>query len=369
MGIFSSKTFNPERDIPDLTGKVALVTGGNAGIGHATAEHLARRGAKVYMAARNKEKAEAAIAKLKEVGLEQVVWLELDLSDPRNAKTAAKEFMSKESRLDILIHNAAVLFEPYEILADGVQRIMVVNLISPFVLTRELVPVLKNTASQPESDVRVVVISSDGHKLVGGKHSFATIEDLNDDCSYSWIPSFARYCMSAARLQPDAYKRDALFTHLLLGLSKLTNVLYASELNRRFSSSADPVEPKIMAISVHPGFVDTFSQKPEISRLHLSPLVGFMVSPFAAAPEHGAYNTVFAATAPVVRKEQEKYGGGYLAPVGRLVRPDGSSWSWLWEKEVTDSKGKEEIEEDRELDERGRELWDTVEKFLKEKGI
>ncbi|KAI6157118.1 NAD(P)-binding protein [Pisolithus tinctorius] len=346
MGIFSSRTFNPETDIPDLTGKVALVTGGNAGIGYATAEHLARRGAKVYMAARNKEKAEAAIAKLKEVGLEQVVWLELDLSDPRNAKTAAKEFMSKESRLDILIHNAAVLFEPYEILADGVQRIMVVNLISPFVLTRELVPVLKNTASQPESDVRVVVVSSDGHKLVGGKHSFATIEDLNDDCSYSWIPSFARYC-----------------------LSKLTNVLYASELNRRFSSSADPAESKIMAISVHPGFVDTFSQKPEISHLHLSPLVGFIVSPFAATPEHGAYNTVFAATAPVVRNEQEKYGGGYLAPVGRLVRPDGSSWSWLWEKEVTDSKGKEEIEEDRELDERGRELWDTVEKFLKEKGI
>ncbi|KIK26258.1 hypothetical protein PISMIDRAFT_676035 [Pisolithus microcarpus 441] len=107
MGIFSSKAFNPERDTPDLTGKVALVTGGNAGIGYATVEHLARKGAKVYMASRNKEKAEAAIAKLKALGLEHVVWLELDLSDPRNAKTAAQEFTNKENRLDILIHNAA----------------------------------------------------------------------------------------------------------------------------------------------------------------------------------------------------------------------------------------------------------------------
>ncbi|KAI5981529.1 hypothetical protein EDD15DRAFT_2332152 [Pisolithus albus] len=336
MGIFSSKAFNPERDTPDLTGKVALVTGGNAGIGYATVEHLARKGAKVYMASRNKEKAEAAIAQLKALGLERVVWLELDLSDPRNAKTAAQEFMNKENRLDIL----SVVFETYEVMPDG-------TLISPFVLTRELLPVLKNTASQPESDVRVVVVSSDGHKLVRGKPRFKTIEDLNDDCSYAWTPSFARYC-----------------------LSKLTNVLYALELNRRLASSADPAESRIMAISVHPGFVNTFSQKPEIARLHLSPLVGLLVSPFAATPELGAYNTVFAAAAPVVRREREKYGGGYLVPVGKLVRPDGASWSsWLWDKEVTDSKEKEEIEEERELDERGRELWDTVEKFLKEKGI
>ncbi|KAI6169778.1 hypothetical protein EDD17DRAFT_1463378 [Pisolithus thermaeus] len=301
MGISSSRAFNPERDIPDLTGKVALVTGGNAGIGYATVEHLARKGAKVYMASRTKEKAEAAIAKLKAAGLERVVWLELDLSDPRNAKTAAQEFTNKENRLDILS-----------------------VLISPFVLTRELLPVLKSTASRPESDIRVVVVSSDGHRLVRGKPRFKTIEDLNDDCSYSWTPSFARYC-----------------------LSKLTNVLYASELNRRLASSADPAESRIMAISVHPGFVDTFSQKPEVARLHLSLLVGLLVSPFAATPELGAYNTIFAAAAPVVRREREKYGGGYLAPVGKL----------------------EEIEEERELDERARELWDTVEKFLKEKEI
>lgn len=112
MGIFASKNFNPDRDIPDLTGKTILVTGGNAGIGYATVKHLARKGAKVYMAARNKARAEAAIAKLKSEGLGpgngEVIWLELDLGDPRNPKKAAQEFMDKEDRLDVLIHNAAV---------------------------------------------------------------------------------------------------------------------------------------------------------------------------------------------------------------------------------------------------------------------
>lgn len=78
----------------------------SAGIGYATVKHLARKGAKVYMAARNKTKAGEAIAKLKQEGLGpgngEVIWLELDLIDPRNAKKAAQEFMSKEERLDVL---------------------------------------------------------------------------------------------------------------------------------------------------------------------------------------------------------------------------------------------------------------------------
>ena len=78
----------------------------SAGIGYATVKHLARKGAKVYMATRSKARAEAAITKLRSEGLGpgngEIVWLELDLSDPRNSKKAAQEFMSKESRLDVL---------------------------------------------------------------------------------------------------------------------------------------------------------------------------------------------------------------------------------------------------------------------------
>ncbi|KAG2034781.1 hypothetical protein BDR03DRAFT_1013094, partial [Suillus americanus] len=103
MGFFS-KSFDPVADLPDLSGKVILITGGNAGIGYSTVKHLARRGAKVYMAARNQTKAEEAIAQLKVEGLGpgngDIIWLELDLKDPRNAKKAAERFMKLEKRLD-----------------------------------------------------------------------------------------------------------------------------------------------------------------------------------------------------------------------------------------------------------------------------
>ena len=119
---FFSKSFDPATDLPDLSGKVVLITGGkyvthihywfavdrlhSAGIGYSTVKHLARHGAKVYMAARNQSKAEAAIAQLKADGLGpgngEVIWLELDLVDPKNAKKAAEEFMKRETRLDIL---------------------------------------------------------------------------------------------------------------------------------------------------------------------------------------------------------------------------------------------------------------------------
>jgi NAD(P)-dependent dehydrogenase (short-subunit alcohol dehydrogenase family) len=78
----------------------------SAGIGYSTVKHLARHGAKVYMAARNQSKAEAAIAQLKAEGLGpgngEVIWLELDLVDPQNAKKAAEEFIKREKRLDVL---------------------------------------------------------------------------------------------------------------------------------------------------------------------------------------------------------------------------------------------------------------------------
>ena len=124
MGSFLSRGFNPDTDLPDLTGKVILVTGGkcvwylglvcisfsdshdSSGIGLVAIQQLARHGAKVYMGARNEEKAQAAIEKLHAEGLGpgngQVLWLKLDLSDPREVVKAAQELMQKEERLDVL---------------------------------------------------------------------------------------------------------------------------------------------------------------------------------------------------------------------------------------------------------------------------
>ncbi|EEB91889.1 hypothetical protein MPER_09682, partial [Moniliophthora perniciosa FA553] len=106
--MFSTSTkFNPVTDIVDLRGKVVIVTGGNRGVGYSTIQHLLRGGAKVYMGARNEKKAQEAIESLKEDPSwkdkgGEVVWLKLDLSDPREAKKAAKEFLSKEKKADVL---------------------------------------------------------------------------------------------------------------------------------------------------------------------------------------------------------------------------------------------------------------------------
>lgn len=102
-------------DMPDQTGKVAVVTGANAGVGYHTALALLRKGAKVYVAARSEDKAKVAIAKMTgEAGGKQASFLKLDLGDLPAIKKAADELKSKEKQVDILIANAGVMVPPIE---------------------------------------------------------------------------------------------------------------------------------------------------------------------------------------------------------------------------------------------------------------
>ncbi|KAG1783743.1 hypothetical protein EV702DRAFT_1055273 [Suillus placidus] len=239
------------------------------------------------MAARNQTKAEEAIAQLKAEGLGpmngDVIWLELDLKDPRNAKKAAEGFMKQEKRLDVLSH-----------------------VISHIVLTRTLQPLLDQTAAEPDSDVRIVVVASDAHRFVSGETHFRNLDDLNKELKSSLSPTFARYCMT-----------------------KLMNMLYAFELQRRLTTAGSP----ITVIALHPGAVNTFSNKP--------PLYHFEFI------NQGAYNSAFAAASEEVAEQREKYKGAYLTPVAKLTEP----------KKVAKDEGL------------AKELWDTVEKFLEEKEI
>ncbi|KDQ58065.1 hypothetical protein JAAARDRAFT_129282, partial [Jaapia argillacea MUCL 33604] len=172
-----------------------------AGIGFKTVRHLARKGAKVYLAARNEARATAAIAELEAEGFGegkgQVVWLKLDLADPRLAKSAAEDFMLHESRLDIL----------------GVH-------ISPFVFTQAFFPVLKCTAEASGSDVRVVNVASRGHAFAPSSIRFRDIDDFNQD--------FNR-------------------------MSKLANILWCKELQKHYDAEGLP----IIVMAIHPGDVDT----------------------------------------------------------------------------------------------------------------
>ncbi|KAG1724483.1 NAD(P)-binding protein [Suillus lakei] len=310
MGFFS-KSFDPVTDLSDLSGKVILITGGNAGIGYSTVKHLARRGAKRQRSAQLKAEGLGP-------GNGEVIWLELDLKDPRNAKKAAEEFMKQEKRLDVLIHNAAMLLGSYTMTPDGVQEIVIVNVISHIVLTRTLQPLLDQTAAEPNSDVRIVVVASDGHRFVSGEPHFRNLDDLNVELKSSLSPSFARYCMS-----------------------KLMNILYASELQRHLTAVGSP----ITVIAVHPGAVNTFTDRPELSNFKF--IIKPIVSLFFVHPDQGAYNSAFAAASEEVAKQREKYKGVYLTPVGKITEP----------MKVAKDEGI------------AKELWDTVEKFLEEKGI
>ncbi|KAI0686200.1 hypothetical protein C8Q76DRAFT_862721 [Earliella scabrosa] len=142
-------------DIPDLSGKVALVTGGNTGIGRETVKALLRKNAKVYLAARSPTKARKAIEELAaETGGKTAHFLQLDLSDLSAVRDAAHEFARRESRLDILFLNAGIMCPPADQLtAQGYDLMMGTNIIGHFLLLRLLYPCLL-PSSRPHSKPR-----------------------------------------------------------------------------------------------------------------------------------------------------------------------------------------------------------------------
>ncbi|KIM36678.1 hypothetical protein M413DRAFT_449022 [Hebeloma cylindrosporum] len=297
MGNLSSRGFDPATDLVDLKGKVAIVTGGNTGIGLATVRHLARAGAKVYLAARNESRATGALAQLEFEGLGpgngEVLWLKLDLSDPRDAKKAAEEFMARETRLDILVNNAGMIKAPYEIGPDGVTTLAIVNYISPYVFTRTLIPLLQQTAKEPNSDVRIVNVTSITHKLIPSSVKFDDVEDFN-----------------------ITYRRRPLAGLTRYAHGKLAMILWTKSLQRRLN---EDISAPITVISVHPGGVDTFTHSWPFPRF-FKWLVGLTI----ASPEVGAYNSVFAAAGSRVAEKKEAYEGAYLEsqPTGRIAVPN-----------------------------------------------
>ncbi|KAH9843560.1 NAD-P-binding protein [Rhodofomes roseus] len=294
MGLSQSK-FNPA-NLPDLSGKVIVITGGAAGLGFAITQHLVRKGAKVYIAARPVDRAEDAIKRLKAAGLGpgngQLESLELDLIDPHFVKRAAEEFMQRENRLDVLINCAAIMMCPYQKTNYGIQDVVMVNHIGHFVFIKTLLPILKKTASEPNSDVRVVVVSSDGYDAIRHDVSLKTIEDFNPeykDAVFPW-PSLQRYCFS-----------------------KLLVCMQVVQWQRYF----DEMDLPIIILSTHPGAVNSDGAQKWLATLgtgFLATLATWIISLFFTFPAIAAYGTVFAAVAPEVRAEPRKYRATYITP-------------------------------------------------------
>jgi NAD(P)-dependent dehydrogenase (short-subunit alcohol dehydrogenase family) len=263
-----------QQDIPDQKGRVVIVTGGNSGIGYEAALALAGKNARVILAIRSVDKGEQAAQTIRQLyPAAEVKVMALDLSDLKNIRAFAQAFLASYDRLDILINNAGVMALPEVQTADGFEMQFGTNHLGHFALTGLLLPALKKT-----SGARVVTVSSFVHTS-GDIH----FEDLQ------WKKKYDRW---------GAY-----------GQSKLANLLFAYELQRRFDSSGI----KVISVGCHPGYAATNLQAagPQMDgsliSLWMMKAANFLI---AQSPAMGALPTLFAAVSPQIN------GCDYVGPTG-----------------------------------------------------
>ncbi|KAL9115388.1 MAG: hypothetical protein Q9227_000709 [Pyrenula ochraceoflavens] len=268
-------------DVPDQSGKVAVITGGSEGIGYATSFVLLRaKLSKLFMISVDEGTKEGAMDDISSnLGPEvasRVTWFQCDMSDWHKVAQVAKEIASQTDRIDILINNAARGIMTYQLTPLGVDRHMAINHMAHVILTSHLLPLLKQTASSGHT-VRIQNQASNAHQATPSSTKFASLAELNTD-----LGANAQY-----------------------GRSKLANILYSRYLARHLT----PSHPKILANATHPGFVETKMSTDDIHEPF--PIAGYAMSklmkPIKKDQWMGAVSTLYAAT--VTEKS-----GEYICP-------------------------------------------------------
>jgi NAD(P)-dependent dehydrogenase (short-subunit alcohol dehydrogenase family) len=259
-----------EADVPNQSGRIAIVTGANTGIGYHTAAVLAQCGAHVVLAVRNLEKGNAALARIVAAQPQADVTLaELDLSSLDSVRAAAGTLRANYPRIDLLINNAGVMWTPKQVTADGFEMQFGTNHLGHFALTGLLLDHMLGVR-----DSRVVTVSSMGHRFRAAIH----FDDLQWERRYDRIAAY--------------------------GQSKLANLLFTYELQRRLAAA----QKNTIAVAAHPGGSNT-----ELAR-HLpavfKPAVAVLGPVLFQSPAMGALPTLRAATDPAVE------GGQYYGPDG-----------------------------------------------------
>lgn len=288
-------------DIPDQTGRVAVVTGANSGLGLETARELARAGAAVTLAVRSQERGAAAIDDIRrDVPDAAVELVALDLGSLDSIGAAAATLGERLAAIDLLINNAGVMYTPRQMTADGFEMQFGTNHLGHFAFTGLLLDRLRATSGS-----RVVTVSSIGHRI----RSKIDFDDLQAERRYSRVAAYGR--------------------------SKLSNLLFTYELQRRLADAgADTV-----ALAAHPGVSDS-----ELAR-HIpgADLLRPLTRRLTQSPARGALPTLRAATDPGA------VGGQYYGSSGFM--------EWSGDPEVVTSS---ELSHDVDIQ---RRLWAESERL------
>jgi retinol dehydrogenase-14 len=252
-----------ESDNSSMRGKVCLITGGNSGIGKATALGLANTGATVVVVGRDRGRGEAAVAEIRgKSGNGSVDLMLADLSSQESIRQLAKDFKDTYQRLHVLINNAGVFLSKRTVTVDGIETTFAVNHLAPFLLTNLLLDVLE--ASAP---ARIVNVTSSGERS-----GAINLDDLQGEAKYSGFRAYNQ--------------------------SKLAMILFTYELARRLEGtgvSANCVHPGVVVTNLGSGSSGSFG------------LLLRLMRPFFSSPEKGAEPSIYLASSPEVEGVSGKY--------------------------------------------------------------
>lgn len=258
------KTRWTAEQIPSQSGRIAVITGANSGIGFESTKQLSRKGAEVIMAVRNTEKGEQARKEITAQDPEaKIRVMRLDLSDLQSVDAFAETFKENYTQLNILLNNAGVMVPPYTKTKDNFELQLGVNHLGHFALTAQLFDVIKKTPA-----ARIVNVSSIAHK-----RGIINFEDLQSEKSYNKIKAY--------------------------GQSKLANLLFTYELAGRSEAAGIPVK----VLAAHPG----------VSQTNLMRYIGvfkFLMNLFTQSAAKGALPLLYAAVSPDVENAD------YIGPHG-----------------------------------------------------
>jgi len=281
----------PKKEIHDLSGRVALVTGGAFGIGYEISRAFVLNGAHVIMVNRKEDQGQEAIKNIKaEAGEDaKIEWVPCDMGNLKEVKKVFTEIRGQRERLDLLILSAGINANQYGETVDGIDRHFQVNWLGQFYVCNLLYPLLRKTSKMPDTPApRIVWESSEMHRTAPSAVHFGSLDEINN-------PEIGH---------TEVYGRTKLAIILGVKYGLLDRVI-------------KPNEDKIYALSVHPGAVNTAMQqqwKDAYPGL-LGKLLTTVMLAGGRDVEQGSYSALYAATSPEV--EEKGWNGYYFSDPGQ----------------------------------------------------